>query len=146
MAPWQAKSEEISWTRKTEVKVAITDTDPVNARILKLATDLGNTVLAKKAANDLQASVPFFELNKGFTDTIAIVSSLRKCLDLAGLRYSTKSCKFWRHITSAFRHVDLFWICSTSGSWSRLCSRRRTSKKRKKAASLNRTQSLSKLR
>jgi rapamycin-insensitive companion of mTOR len=54
MAPWTAKSEDISWTRKTEVTVAVTDTDPVNARILKLATDLGNTVLAKKAANDLQ--------------------------------------------------------------------------------------------
>lgn len=37
--------------------MAVTDSDPVNARILKLATDLGNTVLAKRAANDLQASV-----------------------------------------------------------------------------------------
>lgn len=35
----------------------MTDHDAVNARILKLATDLGNTVLAKKAANDLQAYV-----------------------------------------------------------------------------------------
>lgn len=33
--------------------IAITDNDPLNARILKLTTDLGNTVLAKKAANDL---------------------------------------------------------------------------------------------
>jgi rapamycin-insensitive companion of mTOR len=57
MTPWIAKPEDISWKRKTEVKVAITDSDPVNARILKLATDLGNTVLAKKAANDLQTSV-----------------------------------------------------------------------------------------
>jgi rapamycin-insensitive companion of mTOR len=40
------------------VKIAITDSDPLNARILKLATDLGNTVLAKKAANDLQTLVP----------------------------------------------------------------------------------------
>jgi rapamycin-insensitive companion of mTOR len=62
MAPWTAKSEDISWTRKTEVTVAITDTDPMNARILKLATDLGNTVLAKKAANDLQMSVAFWGL------------------------------------------------------------------------------------
>jgi rapamycin-insensitive companion of mTOR len=59
MTPWIAKSEDISWTRKAEVTVAVTDSDPVNARILKLATDLGNTVLAKKAANDLQMSVPF---------------------------------------------------------------------------------------
>jgi rapamycin-insensitive companion of mTOR len=54
MSPWVPKSKDISWSRKTEVKVAVTDSDPVNARILKLATDLGNTVLAKKAANDLQ--------------------------------------------------------------------------------------------
>ncbi|KAF2262636.1 hypothetical protein CC78DRAFT_498166 [Lojkania enalia] len=52
--PWAAKSDNISWKRKADVKVAITDNEPVNARILKLATDLGNTVLAKKAANDLQ--------------------------------------------------------------------------------------------
>lgn len=55
--PWAARSEDISWKRKTQVTVAITDRDPINARILKLATDLGNTVLAKRAANDLQASV-----------------------------------------------------------------------------------------
>ncbi|KAF2852999.1 hypothetical protein T440DRAFT_466563 [Plenodomus tracheiphilus IPT5] len=54
MAPWVAKSGELSWNPKGDIKVAITDSDPVNARILKLATDLGNTVLAKKAANDLQ--------------------------------------------------------------------------------------------
>jgi hypothetical protein len=58
VTPWTAKSEDISWKRKAEAKVAVTDSDPVNARILKLATDLGNTVLAKKAANDLQSSVP----------------------------------------------------------------------------------------
>ncbi|OAL00682.1 hypothetical protein IQ06DRAFT_147746 [Phaeosphaeriaceae sp. SRC1lsM3a] len=55
MKPWTAKSPDMTWTRTTEVKVAVTDSDPVNGRILKLATDLGNTVLAKKAANDLQA-------------------------------------------------------------------------------------------
>lgn len=57
--PWAATSEDISWKRKTEVTVAITDSDPTNARILKLATDLGNTVLAKRAANDLQAYVQY---------------------------------------------------------------------------------------
>jgi rapamycin-insensitive companion of mTOR len=45
----------MSWKRKNEVTVAVTDSDATNARILKLATDLGNTVLAKRAANDLQA-------------------------------------------------------------------------------------------
>jgi len=54
MAPWAATASELSWNPQGEIKVAITDSDPVNARILKLATDLGNTVLAKKAANDLQ--------------------------------------------------------------------------------------------
>ncbi|KAF2033583.1 hypothetical protein EK21DRAFT_58282 [Setomelanomma holmii] len=54
MTPWTAKAVDMSWKRKADAKVAVTDSDPVNARILKLATDLGNTVLAKKAANDLQ--------------------------------------------------------------------------------------------
>jgi len=54
MTPWLTKPTDLDWSRKGEVKVAVTDSDPVNARILKLATDLGNTVLAKKAANDLQ--------------------------------------------------------------------------------------------
>ena len=50
-----APAEDMSWNPKAEIKIAVTDKDPVNARILKLATDLGNTVLAKKAASDLQA-------------------------------------------------------------------------------------------
>lgn len=45
MAPWAATASELSWNPQGEIKVAITDSDPVNARILKLATDLGNTVL-----------------------------------------------------------------------------------------------------
>ncbi|CAN9127680.1 unnamed protein product [Alternaria alternata] len=55
MTPWVAQAEDMSWNPNAEIKVAVIDRDPVNARILKLATDLGNTVLAKKAANDLQA-------------------------------------------------------------------------------------------
>lgn len=55
ITPWVSPAEDMSLKRKPQVKVAITDSDPINARILKLATDLGNTVLAKKAANDLQA-------------------------------------------------------------------------------------------
>jgi len=58
MPTWVSKSEDRSWRRIPDVKVAVSDDDPINARILKLATDLGNTVLAKKAANDLQSSVP----------------------------------------------------------------------------------------
>lgn len=54
ITPWAAKAENMGYKRKSEVKVAITDNDPINQRILKLTTDLGNTVLAKKAANDLQ--------------------------------------------------------------------------------------------
>jgi rapamycin-insensitive companion of mTOR len=67
MAPWTAKSEDISWNRKTDVRVAVTDNDPMNARILKLATDLGNTVLAKKAANDLQTLVLHCSVDKSLT-------------------------------------------------------------------------------
>ncbi|KAF2000069.1 hypothetical protein P154DRAFT_208064 [Amniculicola lignicola CBS 123094] len=55
ITPWAAKSDDIRWKRTADIKNAVTDSDPVNARILKLATDLGNTVLAKKAANDLQS-------------------------------------------------------------------------------------------
>jgi rapamycin-insensitive companion of mTOR len=58
ITPWAAKGEDTSWKRKADVKSAITDSDLLNVRILKLATDLGNTVLAKKAANDLQRLVP----------------------------------------------------------------------------------------
>lgn len=93
MAPWIAKSEDISWSRKTEVKVAITDDDPVNARILKLATDLGNTVLAKKAANDLQALVSC-PMHKDLTLMMTTVSRRRKHQDSAGLPFSTRSCRF----------------------------------------------------
>lgn len=54
--PWAATPRHSAiWKQKADIKVAITDDDPLNARILKLATDLGNTVLAKKAANDLHA-------------------------------------------------------------------------------------------
>lgn len=58
MTPWKAKPVNVYLSRKPEVKIAVTDSDAMNARILKLVTDLGNTVLAKKAANDLQMSVP----------------------------------------------------------------------------------------
>jgi hypothetical protein len=53
--PWTSRPDDIRWRSRDEVKIAVTDRDPLNARILKLVTDLGNTVLAKKAANDLQA-------------------------------------------------------------------------------------------
>ena len=52
---WSSKPNNDMWKRGAEPKNGVTDSDPVNARILKLTTDLGNTVLAKKAANDLQA-------------------------------------------------------------------------------------------
>lgn len=38
---------------KPEAAKSISDDDPSNARILSLVTDLGNTVLTKKAAGDL---------------------------------------------------------------------------------------------
>jgi len=64
MTPWKAQPEDIRRKRKAEAKIAVSDGDAVNARILKLATDLGNTVLAKKAANDLQAYVMSINLSR----------------------------------------------------------------------------------
>lgn len=46
----KAKPEAITST-------SISDDDPFNARILSLVTDLGNTVLTKKAAGDLYSYV-----------------------------------------------------------------------------------------
>ena len=55
--PWGTASDNIRFRRKLEIRASITDSDPQNARILKLVTDLGNTVLAKKAASDLHRYV-----------------------------------------------------------------------------------------
>jgi hypothetical protein len=55
MRPWATKSSGQLSKHQEESRESVTDSDPINARILKLTTDLGNTVLAKKAANDLQA-------------------------------------------------------------------------------------------
>ncbi|EOD47995.1 putative cytosolic regulator pianissimo protein [Neofusicoccum parvum UCRNP2] len=57
--PWGASPAVIETNRKppAEATSKITDNDPLNARILKLVTDLGNTVLAKRAANDLHRYV-----------------------------------------------------------------------------------------
>lgn len=38
---------------KAEASTSVSDDDPSHARILSLVTDLGNTVLTKKAAGDL---------------------------------------------------------------------------------------------
>lgn len=40
------------------MKKATTDSDPVNQRILKSIVDMGNTVLAKRAASELHRLVP----------------------------------------------------------------------------------------
>ncbi|KAK7524655.1 Rapamycin-insensitive companion of mTOR, N-term-domain-containing protein [Phyllosticta citriasiana] len=57
----------------------ITDPDPLNARILKLVTDLGNTVLAKRAANDLHSikikRAPGFSQPRLFQKVMAILES-----------------------------------------------------------------------
>jgi len=52
--PWIQSTGDMRWKRNTEIKIAVTDSDPLNARILKLVTDLGNMVLSKKSWNDLQ--------------------------------------------------------------------------------------------
>ena len=45
-------------------KAAAVDPDPINAKILRLVIDLGNTVLSKKAASDLHAYGPLIELHE----------------------------------------------------------------------------------
>ncbi|KAB2580310.1 HR1 repeat rho-binding protein [Lasiodiplodia theobromae] len=76
--PWKASHVAVE-TLKTpkDAKNGITDNDPVNARILKLVTDLGNTVLAKRAANDLHniksKKAPGFQKPAMFHKVMAIL-------------------------------------------------------------------------
>lgn len=136
--PWVATSDDVEWKRKGEVKVAVTDDDPVNARILKLATDLGNTVLAKKAANDLQTLVSlFFSDHVSHTNTKATVSSPKRCLGLTGHHSFTRSCRFSRHITSVSPPADSFWTFLISGCWSKLCLKRKTMRRTGKVVNPN---------
>ncbi|ORY02958.1 Rapamycin-insensitive companion of mTOR, N-term-domain-containing protein [Clohesyomyces aquaticus] len=87
--PWAVNSGDMSWKRRSEVKIAVTDKNPVNARILKLATDLGNTVLAKKAANDLQAIKA--KKAPGFTKP----AMFRKVMDiLEAHHFRLPACRF----------------------------------------------------
>ena len=139
MTPWRAKADNISWKRKADVKVAVTDSDAVNARILKLATDLGNTVLAKKAASDLQTCVHYWIREAGwYADNIA-GSKRRRRRAFPSQPYSTRSCKCWRHTTSGCRPVGLYWTSLTSLCSSRLCSKKRTRAKRTPTRSRRRT-------
>lgn len=95
MTPWVAHREDVTWDRKREVKVAVTDSDPVNARILKLATDLGNTVLAKKAANDLQRSVvPGCVICAQHANEQITASKPERLQGSVGRHCFTKSCKY----------------------------------------------------
>ncbi|QKX60682.1 uncharacterized protein TRUGW13939_07828 [Talaromyces rugulosus] len=57
-------------------KAASTDSDPQNQRILKLIVDMGNTVLSKKAANDLQG------LKARYPDRFHSVDLFRKTLTI----------------------------------------------------------------
>ena len=59
MATWQISFQrptddtETKRQSRDKFKAAVKDADPVNAKILSLVVDLGNTVLTKKAAADL---------------------------------------------------------------------------------------------
>ncbi|KAF2473241.1 uncharacterized protein BDR25DRAFT_282590 [Lindgomyces ingoldianus] len=87
--PWVVKSGDMSRRRKNDVTISITDHNPMNARILKLATDLGNTVLAKKAANDLQAIKA--KKATGFTKP----AMFRKVMDiLEAHHFRLPACRF----------------------------------------------------
>ncbi|KAF4306455.1 HR1 repeat rho-binding protein [Botryosphaeria dothidea] len=76
--PWTASSVTMEGLRASAgAKNKITDSDPINARILKLVTDLGNTVLAKRAANDLHGikakKAPGFQKTTMFHKVMAIL-------------------------------------------------------------------------
>ncbi|KAH7038586.1 Rapamycin-insensitive companion of mTOR, N-term-domain-containing protein [Macrophomina phaseolina] len=76
--PWIASTATIEGLKApSEIKCKITDSDPLNARILKLVTDLGNTVLAKRAANDLHGikskKAPGFQKAAMFHKVMAIL-------------------------------------------------------------------------
>lgn len=76
--PWTASSATMEGLRAPAgAKNKITDSDPINARILKLVTDLGNTVLAKRAANDLHSikakKAPGFQKTTMFHKVMAIL-------------------------------------------------------------------------
>lgn len=56
MNPWERAVSAVSEQPiDVALKSTASDDDPVNARILSLVVDLGNTVLTKKAASDLHA-------------------------------------------------------------------------------------------
>jgi hypothetical protein len=97
----------MSWKRKADVKVAVSDGDAVNARILKLATDLGNTVLAKKAANDLQAYVVYSAVCWLWHADRMTGSRQNGRLASRSLPCFTRLCRFSKHITSVSQHVGL---------------------------------------
>ncbi|EON65297.1 hypothetical protein W97_04535 [Coniosporium apollinis CBS 100218] len=79
-APWTASTARPDTVNPaTAPKPKITDRDPLNARILKLVTDLGNTVLAKRAVADLQnikaRKAPGFQKPSLFHKVMAILES-----------------------------------------------------------------------
>ncbi|KAJ9668040.1 hypothetical protein H2201_001846 [Coniosporium apollinis] len=78
--PWTASMRRLDMVNAaTAPKPKITDRDPLNARILKLVTDLGNTVLAKRAVADLQSikarKAPGFQKPSLFHKVMAILES-----------------------------------------------------------------------
>ncbi|OJD33072.1 cytosolic regulator pianissimo [Diplodia corticola] len=78
LKPWKSSFVKIETLKTpTDPKNGITDDDPINARILKLVVDLGNTVLAKRAATDLhnikQKKAPGFQKPAMFHKVMAIL-------------------------------------------------------------------------
>ncbi|KAL1614509.1 hypothetical protein SLS54_009682 [Diplodia seriata] len=78
LKPWKSSFVAVKTLRTpTDAKNGITDDDPINARILKLVVDLGNTVLAKRAATDLHniktKKAPGFQKPAMFHKVMAIL-------------------------------------------------------------------------
>lgn len=55
--PTYVRDPESKRVSRERFKAATVDPDPLNAKILKLIVDMGNTVLSKRAAADLHRSV-----------------------------------------------------------------------------------------
>jgi hypothetical protein len=77
--PSYSRPAEAKRTSQEKHKVATSDPDPVNEKILKLIADMGNTVLSKRAAADLHSikskDPERFHQPHLFTKTLSIIES-----------------------------------------------------------------------
>ncbi|KMU76051.1 hypothetical protein CISG_05310 [Coccidioides immitis RMSCC 3703] len=72
-------NSKVNGTANQRYKSAVTDSDPINQKILNLLVDMGNTVLSKRAAADLQSiktkHPDHFRQTQLFRNTLVILES-----------------------------------------------------------------------